>query len=131
VSVVVDTSVWIAFFRGKTQIAFEEALKDGQIVVPPIVAAELLSSAHSKRQVKQLEHLFASLGILQTTDAHWMSVGSLRRSLSIRGMHLSIPDVHIAMCAIERGGSLMSHDAIFEKISAKSSGLTPLDWVAA
>jgi tRNA(fMet)-specific endonuclease VapC len=127
VLVIVDTSVWVEFLRGTTQAAFERALQDGRVLVTPIVAAELLSGTKNKREVSKLEALFDDLGLLTCLAAHWFKVGALRRELDRKGLHTSIPDAHIAVCASERSAVLMSHDQVFEKIAK----LAPLNLVAA
>ena len=43
--IIVDTSVWIDFFRGKEIPFLEEALKEGRVILSPVIVAELISSA--------------------------------------------------------------------------------------
>lgn len=45
VGLVVDTSVWIDFFGGRTIPLLEDALAIGSVVLPPVVVAELVSGA--------------------------------------------------------------------------------------
>ena len=49
--------------------------------------------------------------------SHWFRVGKLRATLRARGLSVSTPDAHVAQCAIETGGVLLTEDRVFEKIA--------------
>jgi predicted nucleic acid-binding protein len=115
--VVVDTSAWIDYFAGKEIPLLDDALKQGMVVLPPIVAAELVSGAHRKKDREQLIEFLHQLPFHQTPDAHWIDVGELRRRCREKGLSVSTPDAHVAQCAIECEGLLLSQDEIFSKIA--------------
>jgi predicted nucleic acid-binding protein len=121
-ALVVDTSVWVEFFRGEPLPRLEDALRDGLVVLPPVVAAELLSAPLSKAERHSLSAFLADLPLHATPLSHWEGVGALRARLSKKGLSVSTPDAHVAACALEAGGALWSNDAIFGKI-AKATGL--------
>ena len=52
-ALVVDTSAWIAFFRGAASPDLEAALDAGQLYLPPIVrmAVDMLRELHSVTQI--------------------------------------------------------------------------------
>ncbi|HTM46644.1 MAG TPA: PIN domain-containing protein [Polyangiaceae bacterium] len=100
----------------------EDALHDGLVVLPPLVAAELLSAQLSKAERRGLLALLEDLPLHPTPFAHWRAVGELRAHFSAQGYSVSTPDAHIAACAIEAGAPLWSKDAIFRKL-AKASAL--------
>ena len=122
-AVVVDTSVWIELFAGRPVPAFQEALRQGLVVLPPIVAAELVSGARRPRDRAAIEDLLAEIPLHETPLEHWIRVGVLRRRLADRGISVSTPDAHVAQCALDRGALLLSRDAIFTRI-AHASDLT-------
>lgn len=114
---IVDTSVWIEFFSGKTLPDLEQALLDGRVVLSPIVRAELLSGAMTVAKEKKLIDFLEDLDFHGTTEAHWTAVGRARRLFREKGLKVSIPDAHVAQCALETNGLLYSFDAIFPKIA--------------
>ncbi len=118
---VVDTSVWIDFFKGKTIPDLESALKEARILLPSLVIAELLSGARTKHEETKLTDFLAELNRCNNAFDHWKRVGLLRRDLAKKGLNTSIPDVHIAQCALEVDGYLISPDLIFKKIAKHTS----------
>lgn len=122
-NVVVDTSVWIDFLAGGSHVEFESALSEGRVTLPPIVIAELLSGARTPKEQAAMRDLLAGLPLHDAPRSHWLEVGALRRSLARKGLAVSIPDAHVARCAIELRAMLMSRDRVFAKI-AKHCALT-------
>jgi tRNA(fMet)-specific endonuclease VapC len=115
--VVVDTSAWIDYFAGKDIPLLDDALKQGMVVLPPIVAAELVSGAHRKKDREQLVEFLHHLPFHETPSAHWISVGELRRHCREKGLSVSTPDAHVAQCALECDALLLSQDDVFSKIA--------------
>jgi len=115
--VVVDTSAWIDYFAGRDMPLLDDALKQGNVVLPPIVAAELVSGAHGARDREQLIEFLEQLPLHETPREHWISVGALRRSCREQGLSVSTPDAHVAQCALDRDALLFSLDDVFPKIA--------------
>jgi predicted nucleic acid-binding protein len=115
-AVVVDSSVWIEFFRGRELPALEEALSEGRVLVPPLVVAELVSGATSRGDSQKVADLVRDLELVETPREHWVRVGELRRRLRSRGLTVSTPDAHVAQCALDVRGILLSSDAVFRRI---------------
>lgn len=120
--VVVDTSIWIDFFRGVPLPELETALRDALVVVPPIVVAELLSAPLTTRRRADLEALLRDLPLCDVSFDHWSRVGALRARLRKRGISVSTPDAHVAQCAIDADAALWTGDAIFSAV-ARLTGL--------
>lgn len=118
--VVVDTSVWIDFFAGKPATELEEALASGAAIIPPIVVAELVSGA-TAQQRGVIGELLQDAPVHQTPLDHWIRVGDLRRGLARKGVVVTIPDAHVAQCALDRDAVLLAHDAAFAKIAQYTS----------
>lgn len=119
---IVDTSVWIEFLRGRTYPDLELALKEGRVILSPLVIAELMSGVGSKRETTRLEQFLLEIPCHETPPEHWVKVGQLRGRLAKQGFQTSIPDAHIAQCALDLECSLFSLDKIFAKI-AEAVGL--------
>lgn len=120
-ALVVDTSCWIEFFAGRSLPPLELALKEGRVILSPIVVAELLSGAMSPAKEQQLVDFLGDLEIHLTPTTHWLAVGRLRRQCQKAGFLLSTPDAHVAQCALDRGAFLYSFDKIFKRIASKVS----------
>lgn len=118
---VVDTSVWIDFFAGRPVPALEQGLAAGQVALPPIVVAELISGAQAGKQRESIGELIADLPVHATPLDHWIRVGDLRRRLAQKGIAVSTPDAHVAQCAIDLDALLLMQDAVFEKIARHSA----------
>jgi predicted nucleic acid-binding protein len=61
--------------------------------------------------------MLSDLPAVGTEPAHWFRVGKLRAVLRGKGLSVSTPDAHVAQCAIETGGGLLTEDRVFEKIA--------------
>lgn len=116
VGLVVDTSVWIDFFGGKTIPLLEDALAIGTVVLPPVVVAELVRGARRPSDHDALLDLMADLEIHETPREHWVRVGELRRHLIEKGIAISTPDAHVAQCALDRDAPLLTTDRAFLRI---------------
>jgi predicted nucleic acid-binding protein len=120
--VVVDSSAWIEFFRGRELPLLEDALEHGRIAVPPIVVAELVSGAASRGDAARVADLVRDLPLVEADRAHWVRVGELRRRMRAKGLTVSTPDAHVAQCAIDLDAVLLTTEAVFRRL-ARSSGL--------
>ncbi len=116
-ALVVDTSSWISYFAGRESSAIDEALSEGRVYLPPIVAAELCSGDMKQSQRRELMALLTDLPLCAADLAHWCRVGDLRNRLRRRGFSISTPDAHIAQCAIDISGILLTEDKVFGKIA--------------
>lgn len=113
---IVDTSIWIAYFSGNFFPDLDTALEEGRVFLPPLVCSELLSGQMNKSQRADLIELLRELPPCDNSIDHWIRVGQLRRELKQKGLSLSTPDAHIAQCALDLGGLLYSTDKVFHKI---------------
>jgi predicted nucleic acid-binding protein len=122
-AVVADTSVWVELFAGRPAPGLIEGLRQGSVVLPPIVVAELISGARQARDRAAIQGLVNELPLHETPLEHWPSCRDLRRRLAERGVSVSTPDAHVAQCALERDAILLSRHRVFARI-AKVSALS-------
>ena len=116
-ALVVDTSSWVSYFAGRGSDLVDEALAEGRVVLPPVVAAELLSGTLHPREQARLEDFLAHLELCPSDLSHWLRVGRLRAELRRAGLSVSTPDAHVAQCAMDCHGRLLTEDGIFGKIA--------------
>lgn len=115
--VVVDTSIWIDFFAGTEAEALETALVHGAVILPPLVVAELISGASTAQQRSVIGELLQDAPVHETPLEHWIRVGDLRRFLGRKGITITVPDAHVAQCALDLDGVLLTRDAVFAGVA--------------
>jgi len=117
VAVIVDASVLI------DQLSvgpLEELLRlfgNVPLFVPPLVVAEVLSGTNDPSGRISLGEFLEHVPVIETPLVHWIDLGNLRRNLRQRGLSVSLPDAHVAQCALELNASLLTRDAIFRRIA--------------
>ena len=119
--VIVDSSVWIDFLGGERIPAIANAMTSSALVLSPLVIAELLSGQLTPSQKTIVGELLQDFFLHDTPLAHWIAVGDLRRMLAAHGINTSIPDAHVAQCAIDRDATLLTRDEIFTRIAKHTS----------
>jgi predicted nucleic acid-binding protein len=117
-ALVVDSSSWVSYLAGGgARRTIDAALGEARLFLPPVVAAELLSGRLGKRELAALEGLLARLPLCPSARAHWYRVGRLRAALSAGGLSVSIPDAHVAQCALDLGAWLLTEDRVFRAVA--------------
>ena len=119
-AVVVDTSVWIDYFSGRDTFSLDEALAHEVVILPPLVVAELVSGAMTPDQRTSIGELLQDAPIHEATLEHWIRFGELRRELAREGLNLTIPDGHVAQCALDADSVLLSRDEVFGQVARKT-----------
>lgn len=114
---VVDTSEWIEFFKGSPAALIEQALLNGAAIVPPVVVAELISGASTVEQCNAIGEVLQDAPLHETPLDHWIRVGELRAMLKRKGLSVTIPDAHVAQCALDRDAVLLTRDRVFSAIA--------------
>ena len=124
--VLVDTSVWITFFRRKDTDLIERIaalLRSGKAVYTGIIALELMNGAKGQKELQTLHEAFDAMQLIATDETTYLRAGTLGYGLSRGGHTLSAVDLLIAQTAIENKLSLMTYDEHF-RVIAKYSTLT-------
>lgn len=117
--VVVDTAVWVDFFRGRNEpvrAALRELIRGHQAVLTGIVLAEVLQGIRTQGEVDSVRNEFASLHYYETARDTWSRAGSLSGQLRQKGLTLPLSDLIIAVLAMENGAEAFTTDPHFEKI---------------
>lgn len=114
--VVVDTSVWIDFLGGRVARSLAASMATDRLVLPPLAVAELVTGAGDPSVREKIGDLLQEFPLHPTPLSHWIALGNLRRLMALNGISVSIPDGHIAQCALDRDAILLSRDAIFDRI---------------
>lgn len=116
-ALVVDTSSWISWLAGGGSSLVDEALEEGRLHLPVMVAAELLSGRLDASERAELQDMLSDLPAVGTDLEHWFRVGKLRAELRARGLSVPTPDAHVAQCAVDTGVVLLTEDRVFERVA--------------
>ncbi len=122
--VLVDTSVWIAFFRspaGEGDGMLEELIRDrNRVGLCGIILQEILQGIREQKSYETTRQRLLFLPFLEASrEIHLLAV-SLYRDLRKRGITVPSTDVAIAAVAIYHDLPLFTLDAHFTEIACHS-----------
>lgn len=127
VSILVDTSAWIEFFRPEGDLRYRaeisKLIDDNAIALCGVILLELLKGARTDREYRELEDRLSTLTYLETPESLWKKAGKIASILLRKGVQIPTTDLIIAAVAIENHTTLLNKDKHFQ-ILAKH---TPLD----
>lgn len=127
--VLIDTSVWIAYFQAHAPAGVlekvDELLSDGDIHVPKIVLAELIQGAHSEKNLEVIREFVEAFTIIGEGTDTWLEAGRLSFTLKKKGKTINLADCYIAILAKEHKCSILTLDKHFKEIQ-KETGLKML-----
>ncbi len=118
--ILVDTSAWVAFFRGDAAAIrrVDPLLAEGRVAITGPVFAEVLSGARRPADFDLLNRLLRGLDRLSEPEALWDRVAEHRFALARRGYQASLVDLTIALAALDSGHTLLTRDRDFRRIQA-------------
>jgi len=117
--ILVDTSVWIDYFRGVVTPEadkLDDLLGGGQLVIKNIILTEVLQGFISGREFNQGRKLLASLSFISLVD-EYVAVQAARNFRTLRTLGITIRktiDTLIATSCIEKQLSLLYSDRDFD-----------------
>lgn len=114
-----DTSTWIAYLEGdwgKDVELLDKALGDRQVLMAPVVLAELLSDPKLPESVAKT---LAEVPLIEIRSGYWERAGALRAKVLAKAR---LGDALIAQSCIDRGISLVTRDRDFRAF-ADAAGL--------
>jgi predicted nucleic acid-binding protein len=117
--VLVDTSVWIEFFRGMEPCHGEvlKLLDSDQVCCMGIILGELMQGAKSERELSVIADFIHVFQFFPETPQLWEKAGRLSFSLRRKGVTIGLADCFIAVSAEEAGASIFSLDSHFQTIA--------------
>ncbi|MBI4686461.1 MAG: PIN domain-containing protein [Nitrospirae bacterium] len=122
--ILVDTSVWIEFFRkkdSKVSGALKELLIKEMAAVAGAIFIELYRGAYSEKEIEFLDDFLLSVHYIPTTEGLYKKAGLLGYNLSKKGAHIGTVDLLIAQTAMENNIPLYTQDNHFKEIAKHSS----------
>ena len=111
--ITVDSSTWIAYLQGDTGDdvnLLDQALRDKQVVMVPIVLTEVLSDPSLLAEVASG---LAALPLIEIQSGFWQRAGGLRAKVLGKGRKARLGDALIAQICIDRSVPLLTRDRDF------------------
>lgn len=105
-----DTSTWVAFLQGdggEDVALLDSALRDRQVVMPPVVLTELLSDPGLPPRVSRW---LVELPLLNPAPGYWQRAGALRAKVLATRRKARLGDALIAQSCIDADVLLLTRD---------------------
>lgn len=117
--VLIDTSVWIEFFRKNKPRLYEfvaTLLREGHAIGTGIVSMELLRGSKTQKEVTVVSELFETVEMVYQSPSTYINAGNMGYQLARKGHTISIVDLLIAQLVIENCFCLLTLDKHFDII---------------
>ena len=117
--VLIDTSVWIAYFKNSHEQLTEkvdDVLTHSNVYVPKVVIAELIQGSKTDKEISVIEEFVDAFTVIDQTADTWLRAGRLSFSMKKKGITVHIIDCYISILAIEHNCSIFSLDEHFKSI---------------
>ncbi len=117
--ILIDTSVWIEYFRNKSSPITEKVdriLDENEVCVPKIVIAELMQGAKSTKELSIIKDFTEAFNVIDQRDDTWIKAGRLSYNLKKKGKKIHLIDCYIAVIALENGCIVFTLNRHFQDI---------------
>jgi len=118
--VLVDTSVWIDFFRNKETSLRRQVirvLRDRNAYYTGIIALELYRGSRTKKEITILDKLFLSIEKIMEREETHKEAGLMGFELAKKGITIGTVDLLIAQLSLENNLTLFTLDQHFKTIT--------------
>ena len=119
--ILIDTSVWIEYFRNKSSLFGEKVdriLDTDEVYVPKIVIAELMQGAKSANELSVVEDFFDAFHVIDQKEDSWIKAGRLSYKLKKKGKNIHLFDCYIAVIAQEYECKILTLNRHFREIQS-------------
>jgi predicted nucleic acid-binding protein len=116
--VLVDTCIWIEFFRKNTAAAqaLTDLIEAGRAVIAGVVMYELTQGVRSDKERTTIRNLLAGLDYVEMSPDLWGAAGGLGRAFKRKGHNIPMSDLLLGAIAIKHNLSLFTTDTHFDTI---------------
>lgn len=116
--ILVDTSVWIEFFRSESQTGaqLESLIPENSVWVCGVVIFELLQGVRSEVEKSKVQGALSGLQYAELPLQLWENAADLSLTLKKKGLTMPLSDILIAAIAIEHNLQIFTLDKHFEQI---------------
>jgi predicted nucleic acid-binding protein len=120
VAVLIDSSVWVDYFRNprsRFRTEVDRLLRANDAVVVGVVYAELLRGARTSDEFNWFRDHFSQVRFDDSTAEIWERAGFLLFQLRRTGSEIPFPDAVIAAHALHEDHALLTTDEHFKRVS--------------
>ncbi len=117
--VLVDTSVWIDYFKQRNEAIeaeLDDLLRSGQVAVSGLILAELRRGCRTPAHVATLLAALVPLEYFESDRSTWLRAGEIISECAQRGFALEVGDCLLAALALRENCLLFTLDRGFERI---------------
>jgi predicted nucleic acid-binding protein len=116
--VLIDTSVWIEFFRQREPYhgIVTKLIDDEQVVCCGIIIAELMQGAKSDKELVVLDDFIKVFSFISETPELWAAAGKLSGKLRRKGITIGLSECFIATAAASVKVQVATLDSHFEML---------------
>ena len=117
-SILVDTSVWIEFFKphSETGDKLEKLIKEHLVWTCGVIIFELIKGVRTEEEKATILETLLNLEYIEMTPLLWQKAGELSAFLKKEGKNLPLSDIFIAALAIGHNLQIFTLDKHFEQI---------------
>jgi predicted nucleic acid-binding protein len=121
-SVLVDTSVWIEFFRKREPYfsTVSRLIDNEQVYCVGIILAELMQGAKSEKELDILAGFPEVFNFIPETHLLWVEAGQLAFKLRRKGLTIGLSDCYIAVASASAHVQIATLDSHFQQIAKQS-----------
>ena len=115
---IVDTSVWVQYFKSQPNIAekIDQGLLSGTVYMVGPVVAEVLQGARTEKDYTALYNSIDGVPFIETNFSDWRLAGELSFKLKEKGVTLPLTDCLIAAISINNNAFVHTLDQHFTQI---------------
>jgi len=114
---IVDTSVFVEFFRGKANPSFETLIRENRVVLSNFVRLELFLGAR-KAESEKLDRALSGLIVLKPDQRLFVAAEKILSAVRPKGVTLGAVDLLIAAESHLSGFPVYSFDKSFRSIAS-------------
>lgn len=120
--VLVDTSVWIEFFRKKDPYygIVLELMDDDRICCIGLIFAELMQGAKSEKELNTIKEFLHVFDFLPESIDIWEDAGELSFVLQRKGVTVGLSDCYISVITKSANTTLLTLDKHFSAIQKET-----------
>jgi hypothetical protein len=118
--VLIDTSVWINYFRGdeETYKEVSKPIDTGRVCCLKLIIAELIQGAKGEKEIRIIKDLIDVFPLLKESSDSWEKAGILSFQLRKAGKNIGLGDCYIATVAGENDATIYSLDRQFKEVQS-------------
>lgn len=120
--VLLDTSIWIDYFRKRDDIheRVDRLIDSGRVCCLRLILAELIQGARSEKEIEVIKDMTRAFPVIEESSDSWEKAGLLSFRLRKTGKSIGLSDCYIATVAMENRVSVYTRDEHFAEIQSEA-----------